>query len=171
MTAAFPSPSGNAGLTGLIAEAAAVISMLTGRAIGITGEGPFGCLLEEVPAPLQPLAIRAVRHRAEQMDLLEGNAALIIARAERALGGLASFSAGPYSESYFAPGSSTVTTQALDADPEVAAELWGLATECVREGWMRLWHPELVGAFSPASAIQEFDWFGSNAYPYRNPWI
>jgi len=162
----FPSPAGDDGLTALVREASAVVAMLTGRAIGATGEGPFGCPLEEVPAALVPVATRAIRLRAERMDLLESNATLLIERAERTLGGLASFTAGPYSESYFKPGDTIQTLQALDSDPEMAADLWSLATECVREGWMRLWHPELIGALEPASVTQEINWMPNDPYPY-----
>lgn len=166
----FPDGSGDEGLAALVLEASSVVSMLTGRMIGVTGEGPWGCPLEEVPLPLQPLAVRAVRLRAERMDLLEMNPALLIARAEQVLGGLASFSAGPYSESYFPPGQTVQTLQALDPDPEHAAELWSLATECVREGWLRLWYPGMAGIFEPTSTNQEFDWFPADPYPYREPW-
>lgn len=166
LSGSFPAGAGDDGLTALATEASAIVSMLTGRAIGVTGEGPFGCQLEEVPPALQPLAVRAIRMRAEQMDLLETNAVLLRARAEQRVSGLASFSAGAYSESYFPPGQTVELLRALDPDPELAAELWALSTECVREGWMRVWHPELIGALEPASAYQEMGWSGEYGYPF-----
>lgn len=144
-----------------VGDAAGQVSMLTGRAIGVTGAGPFGCTLDEVPAGLTGLASRVVTLVAERLYVTETSrtAEMIESELVSASDNLASFSAGPYSEAYFAPGQ-VVEMKRLDPDPERAGLLWALATDCVRLGWTRLWFPDSIAAQpSPVSALVELNWF------------
>lgn len=125
-------------LTPLVAEAAGLVSALTSRDIGVIaaggGENPLGCEWSDVPAWQVPVAKRAVAMMVESL-LGSTLAAASKRRGDRLL---ASFSAGPYSESYFAP-DVAAKAQTLHPDPAFAAILWSLATECARLYWMRMW--------------------------------
>lgn len=157
----------------LVDDAAGAVMGLTGRAIGVEpgGEGPFGCVLVEVPVALTALALRILTTFVERFHVANPSAAERLRIIKRQQAGLASFSAGPYSESYFSPGDA-VTNQSLDADPMIHRDLWGLATECVRLYWQRLWDPSLP--LPPASAVMSFDWTGDLEMDLRGagfgPW-
>lgn len=162
LAAAYPSPGGNAALDALLNEAAPLASLLSGRLIGVTaGETPFGCPLEEVPTWMAPLALRAV---ATLTEFIRGR---FSARSRRTVGGkeLRSFSAGPYSESYFSP-QEQVTSRRLVPDDAAHAALWAIATSCVMDYWNTLWG---VGFPPPQAAVEEVTWF-PEATTNRRPW-
>lgn len=134
-------------LAGRAAVAAAVVASITGRLILPVEEG------EEVPAGLVPLAVQAVAMFVERR-LVRGAAG----EAEAAAGGrrLRSFTAGPYSESYFAPGELGTKggRPRMDVDEELDALLWALATDEAREEFIAA----ASGVQPPAGAATEFDY-------------
>lgn len=151
------SPPTDDGLEALIEDASGVISALTGRLIGpVGGDGPFGCPLEDVPLPFTGLMTRMIVVRAERIEAADLPADARAKFLQSSSSNLASFGAGPYSESYFNP-TTIINLKALDRDPDVAESLWALATECARDGWFRLWNP--TAPFPPAAAVQSFGWF------------
>jgi hypothetical protein len=125
-------------LESLVQVAAGLVASLTGRDIGVTaaggGDNPMGCDWQDVPAWLVPVAEQAVALMTE--SLVSGTSAT--AGKTRGSRQLASFTAGPYSESYFSP-EVAARSQALHPDPTTAGLLWSLATECAREWWWRMW--------------------------------
>jgi hypothetical protein len=112
------------------------------------GPNPLGCEWEDVPGYQQPLAKRAV---AMMVESLVGGTSSTTAttRGDRLL---ASFSAGPYSESYFSP-EQVAKSQTLHPDPTLASILWSLASECARRYWMRMWGIE-GGVVADGIAVQ-----------------
>jgi len=139
---------------------APVVSELTGRAIG-----PPGTPGEEVPDYLRPVAIRALALRAERF--------LVTGTAEKrtgAIGALAlrSFTAGPYSETYFGPGEAA-SAKTLDPDPAVHELLWALATPEKRAYWLALWGVQEPPAFAQVESLG-FGMPVSPAYPRRWRW-
>jgi hypothetical protein len=167
LTDAFPSPAGDADLQLRMIEAAAYVSSVTARAIFFPsgGETAFGCSYEDVPPELQPLALRAIRMALEIESVAAESRADVIEQRE---GGLASFSAGPYSESYFQPGSSSSQglspELAMNGDPALSRALWGLLTPCARTYWLNTLDPTRPQA--PAASLESYDWFPeSHLYP------
>lgn len=121
----------------LLDEAIGVVASLTGRNVGLgdaPGDSPTGCEWEDVPTWMVPVALRAVTLQTEAM------AGVSATKVAKSRGGrlLASFTAGPYSESYFAP-DAAAKAKALSPDPTISDILWSLATECVRAYWLRIW--------------------------------
>jgi hypothetical protein len=103
-----------------------------------------------------PVARQAVALMVERL-LVTGTAAFAeqIATGRRLRG----FSAGPYSESYFAPGEFARRGAAqgrppMDADDALDAALWALATEDAREMFVA-W---ATGVQPPAGAASVFDY-------------
>lgn len=141
-----PSGSATDDLDIAIEDAAFLVASITGRKIG-TAEG------EEVPADLVSVAKRAVALKAEHLDTAAEEEA-----AEEAASGrrLRQISAGPWSESYFAPGELIVKggVPQLDPDPRLAELLWALCTEEMREEYMALF----TGKVAPAAAVTQFDY-------------
>lgn len=139
----------DAELVPLAEEGAALVSVLTGRDIGVValggGDSPTGCGWEEVPPFLRPTAQRAVAYLVESLLAAD----TVKAGKTRGSRQLASFSAGPYSESYFSP-ELAAKSQTLHPDPMVHSVLWSLATECVRSYWLRVWG---VDEGLPAAAV------------------
>lgn len=149
---AFLADRVDAELTPLAEEGAALVSSLTGRDIGVSalggGDSPTGCPWEDVPGWLRPSAERAVAFMVESLIGVT-SATRAAKRGDRQL---ASFSAGPYSESYFSP-EQVSKSQTLHPDPMVHQVLWSIATECARQYWLRLWGVET--AVAPAAvAVQ-----------------
>lgn len=148
---AFLAGRADAELAPLVSEAAGLVSALTGRDIGVVaaggGDSPTGCGWEDVPGWLVPVAQRAVTYLVESL-LRSTSEAAASHRGDRLL---ASFSAGPYSESYFAP-DVAAKAQTLHPDPAVAAVLWALATECVRRYWLAIWG--VIGPPAAGIAVQ-----------------
>lgn len=144
----------DAELEALANEAAAIIASLTARDVGVgAGETSFGCPFEDVPAWLEPVALRAM---ASMMEITV-NVTAAAARAKAGSKELASFSAGPYSESYFSP---EVAAKAMRLHPDqlVNDSLMALLTACARAYWLRVWGVE--GAEVGAGAAQQFDYRG-----------
>lgn len=140
------------------AEAAAIlVSSLTFRTIApITESTVEGEVFEDVPAQLEPLAVRAVALMVNR-ELVLGDAAIAeqIATGRRLRG----FSAGPYSESYFAPGEFARRGAAqgrppMDPDEELDASLWALATQEAREYFIA----QATGVAAPAGTVSSFDY-------------
>lgn len=141
LTQRFPPADADAQtrLAALLADLAPIISQLTGRKIG-----PADTPGVEVPDWLVPAARRAFTLKAEREAL--GRNAKAVIKGEGSLR-LRSFSAGPYSESYFGPGEAE-SAGVLDPNPTIHEALWALATEEMRNYWLRLWgklEPEPVG--------------------------
>lgn len=140
----------------VVADATVMVQSLTCRTLD-------AALAED--ADLARIALRAVTLYAEKLAL--GSSA----RARRSgirRSGLRSISAGPWSESYFSPGE-LARMGRFDADPFIHDALWALATPECREYWMGIW----TGNFTPASAVQSFDWFPEAGIPtggYSGPW-
>lgn len=111
---------------------------------------------EEVPAGLVPIARRAVALMVERL-LVTGapDFAEQVATGRRLRG----FSAGPYSENYFAPGEFARRGAAqgrppMDADDALDSALWALATIDARE-----YHVAVsTGRQAPASSVSAFNY-------------
>lgn len=130
----------------VIEDSAVVVASLTGRLIEPYEAG------EEVPAGLVNVAIRAIARMSELMDTEETvEFADVSARGRR----LRSFTAGPYSESYFAPGELIVKNGRPQMSPDSLLDrlLWALATEDAQDEWIAL----ATGVQRPAGAVTEFD--------------
>jgi hypothetical protein len=127
--------------------AAAVVASITGRQIDPIEEGV------EVPPGMVSLAIHAVARMVERR-IIQGAAQLAENTASGRL--LRSFSAGPYSESYFAPGELTSKNgrPQMDGDPDLDDTLWALATDDARDEWIA-W---ATGVQAPAGVISAFNY-------------
>lgn len=158
ITLRFPAGGANEAKLKQRAEAAAVlVASLTFRLIGPVTESivdaePF----EEVPPSLQPVAVLAVALMVNR-ELVTGDPEF----AEQVATGrrLRGFSAGPYSESYFAPGEfarrgAQQGRPPMDPDEALDQALWALATEAARE-YFRAW---ATGLNAPAGAVSAFDY-------------
>lgn len=130
----------------MLGDDAPVISELTGRKIGPDDQPGV-----EVPDYLRPVAIRAMAMRAERFAV---GGTVSTRRGQIQSLTLRSFTAGPYSETYFGPGEAAAA-RALDPDPAVHELLMALATEERRDWWLNLWG-ELP--YAPGAAVQEFGW-------------
>lgn len=127
-------------LENAVATSAALIEELTGRDLDDEGLSPN----------LRALAVRAVVLKTEQMA--------VRTRAKTSKGAvtslsLRSFTAGPYSESYFGPGEAAAA-KVLDPNPELHQLLWALATQEMRDYWIGLW----TGEYPAAAGVQAFDY-------------
>jgi hypothetical protein len=145
LTERYPEPAKDEDLQQLLDEVVPVVASLTCRAIG-----PEGTPGDEVPDWLRPVAVRAIALKAEGYAL--GRDSKSRGKAIRGVR-LRSFTAGPYSESYFGP-DEAARAKVLDPDPAVNEVLWTLATEDCRARWLALWS----GTQVPATAIQAVDW-------------
>lgn len=142
----------------LRAEAAAAqVATLTYRLIDPVTEATVeGATFEEVPASLHGLAVRAIAIMVER-EIVTGDPAF----AEQVATGrrLRGFTAGPYSESYFAPGEfarrgASQGRPPMDPDEQLDAALWALATQEAREEFVS-W---ASGLHLPGSVISVFDY-------------
>ncbi|HEX7088738.1 MAG TPA: hypothetical protein VF192_01300 [Longimicrobiales bacterium] len=134
----------------LLTDLAPIISQLTGRKIG-----PADTPGVEVPDWLKPVAVRVFTLRAERDATGLSSAARTQAHGSLRL---RSFSAGPYSETYFGPGEAE-SAGVLDPDPLIHEALWALATEDMRNYWLRLWgklEPE------PFAGVRPVNWAGGH---------
>ncbi len=134
-------------LLATIEDAAVIVGSLTGRLIAPLEVG------EEVPAGLRRIAVRAIARMAELMDTqMSAEFADVVARGERLRG----FSAGPYSEQYFAPGELVVKSgrAQMSPDAQLDALLWALATDEAREEFIAL----ATGVHAPGGAVSNFDY-------------
>lgn len=121
------------------ATAIEVIQSLTGRALDGT-----------LPAALVETARRAVVLKTEQLLAAFTRKSRRSAFGQRAL---RSFTAGPYSETYFTPDDAAKAAR-LDPDPVMHELLWALATDEMRDYWTGLW----TGNFRPATGVVEVAW-------------
>lgn len=159
----FARGGADADLNFLVATVAPVVGSLTGRAIAGT-EG------EEVPPALRELELRAIALKTEQYDSVFGTSKS--RRRSLSRGGLASFSAGSYSESYFGP-QQIVTYKQLDSDPTLAEILWELCTDHRKLEWLALWDPANYAVTE--GSIIAFEYgdrpnYSPGAWPYHGWW-
>jgi hypothetical protein len=158
LAAKYPASGPNdAKLSARAATAAALVAGITFRLIEpITSSTVEGYEFEEVPAGLVPVAVHAVATMVERMVVTGAPDFAEQAATGRRLRG---FSAGPYSEQYFAPGEFARRGAAqgrppMDADDALDAALWALATEDAREAFVA-W---ATGVQPPAGAVSSFDY-------------
>lgn len=125
-----------ADLRNLVAGAVAYAQRMTFRlidpALGCAAPEDYVC--EDVPDALAPVAFEVVARLSERVKVTTDPVlAEQIATGRRLRG----FSAGPYSESYFAPGEfarrGVVGRPAMDPDDVIDQLLWALATEDARD--------------------------------------
>lgn len=131
---------------GEIVVAASMLSSLTCRDMGLGVGTP-------VPPELVPLAIWAFALYVEQITVLmkPSNRATAVTTGS---GGLQSFTAGPYSESYFNPSDAKFAWNVLNPDPLLNSALLALITpECLANR-----QAAATGIFPPGYAVQEIDW-------------
>jgi hypothetical protein len=149
LTQRYPSPAGAGDdeFSLLIEDGSALVASWTGRLIAPVETGA------EVPDGLVGLAVRAIAKTVER-----GAVAGAVDVTEKTAGGrrLRSISAGPWSESYFAPGELSMKNgvATITGDPELDALLWALMTDDRRDEWMQL----ATGKNAPAGAVMEFDY-------------
>lgn len=125
-----------------VTDAIAMVQSITGRTLD-----------ETLPTNLIDLAFRAVTLMTEKFAV-RGDAE----STEEAAGGrrLRSQSAGPWSESYFAPGDLQMKNGRPMVDPNDVLDevLWALMTEEMREEFIAL----ATGQQQPAGAVTQFDY-------------
>lgn len=158
LAAKFPQSDPNdAKLASRAATAAVVVSSLTFRLIEPIEEPTVeGYAFEDVPVGLRPVAIRAVALMVERFIVTGAPEFAEQAATGRRLRG---FSAGPYSEQYFAPGEFARRGAAqgrppMDPDDALDQVLWALATMDAREYFIS----QATGAQPPAGQASEFDY-------------
>jgi hypothetical protein len=138
-------------------SAAALVASITFRLIDPVTEATVeGYSFEEVPPSLRNLALRAIALMVER-ELVTGEPAF----AEQVATGrrLRGFTAGPYSESYFAPGEfarrgAQQGRPPMDPDEQLDAALWALATEDARDYFIAY----ASGLHLPGAAVSAFDY-------------
>jgi hypothetical protein len=156
IAAKFPDGGDDAKLEARAATAAAFVASLTFRLIEPVDTSTVEDeVFEEVPAGLVPVAIHAVAVMVERMVVTGAPDFAEQAATGRRLRG---FSAGPYSEQYFAPGEfarrgAQQGRPPMDPDEALDAALWALATEAARESFFA-W---ATGVQPPAGAVTTFD--------------
>lgn len=140
-----------------VAEATALVQGITWRLVDpdIGCPAPDGFLCELVPTSLVPVALRAVTLMAERFAVTgAAQFAEKVATGRR----VRSISAGPWSESYFAPGEfarrGAVGRPPVDPDDALDAALWALMTEDARDEFIRF----ATGRTAPAGVVTAFDY-------------
>lgn len=178
LTRRYPSPAGDAGLQALLFDALPLVSNLTGRNIGITGEGSERELLNEllespltegswdswlelgggenflsrlspVPGRLIAVAKRAVTLKVERLAV--GGSVRERVQAANA-STIRSFTAGPYSEAHVNMGELRQKMM-LDPDPALDEALRLLMTE---DGWGVFLY-QSMGQQLPGAALTPID--------------
>lgn len=137
----------------VIAEAVPAVMALTSRRfddVAVDAASPLGCPWEAIPAYLEPVALRAVAARAEQLVIATGRRAR---QSELASGNLREQHAGPWGESYFGP-DDAAKLKRLDRNALVHDALWALATACAQRVWLALWGEKV----EPAGAVKGFNY-------------
>lgn len=158
IAAKYPAGGPNEARLELLAGSASIlVGTLTFRLIEPLIESTIdGYTFEDVPAPLVDIAMRAVALEIER-EIVTGDPAF----AEQVATGrrLRGFSAGPYSESYFAPGEfarkgASQGRPIMDQDERLDAALWALASQEAREYFIA----QATGVNVPAGTITSFDY-------------
>lgn len=142
----------------LTGQATAEVQAITWRLIdpALGDSAPEGYQSEAVPVGLVPIAVQAISRVAERIAITTQPAiATQIATGRRMRG----FSAGPYSESYFAPGEfarrgAVQARPSMDSDDAVDSALWALATEDARDYFV--WRA--TGIAPPVGVATAFDY-------------
>lgn len=159
----YPRPATNPDQAGdlrrITYQATALVQSITWRLIDPT----LGCpappdegQCEIVPNELAPVALQAIARMAERIQVTTDPAFAEQVATGRRLRG---FTAGPYSESYFAPGEfarrgATQGRPAMDSDDALDAALWALATEDARDYFV--WRA--TGVAPPSAEVTSFDY-------------
>lgn len=159
----FPRPSTDPNQSGdlrrMTYQATMLVQSLTWRLIDPT----LGCpapvdegQCEMVPNELVPVAVQAIVRMAERIYVTTQPAFAEQVATGRRLRG---YTAGPYSESYFAPGEfarrgASQGRPPMDSDDALDAALWALATEDARDYFV--WRS--TGVAPPTSAVVSFDY-------------
>lgn len=153
-------------LRNIVYMSIALVQGMTWRLIDPTLGSPPGKVFEAVPVSLVPIAIRAVTLMAEQ-QAVTGSLEFVASTNEGRR--LRSISAGPWSESYFAPGELVMKNgrPQMSTNPELDTCLWLLATEDAREEFITL----TTGQQPPAAVITTIDYrrmgAGYGSWPSR----
>lgn len=136
--------------------AAGLVGTLTFRLISpVVASTVDGETFEDVPASLEDVAVTAVALMVNQ-ELVTGDPEF----AEQVATGrrLRGFSAGPYSESYFAPGEfarrGVQGRPSMSPDEQLDQVLWALATEDAREYFIA----QASGQTPPTAVVTSFDY-------------
>lgn len=151
-------PYATADLRNTVYQATSLVQSITWRLIDSTlGDlAPEGYLSEAVPDGLVPIAIQAIARMSERIYVTtDPDFAQQVATGRRLRG----FSAGPYSESYFAPGEfarkgASQGRPPMDVDDALDTALWALATEDARDYFV--WRS--TGTPPPAGSATVFDY-------------
>lgn len=158
----YPAPAGDpfqlADLRLIVYEATAYVQSMTFRLIdpSLGDVAPEGYLSEAVPDGLIPLAFTAIARMSERIKVTTDPAmATQIATGRRLRG----FTAGPYSEQYFAPGEfarrgASQGRPPMDVDDALDSALWALATEDARDYFV--WRS--TGVAPPVGVATSFDY-------------
>lgn len=139
-----------------IVAASALVASMTFRLIDpVKASTVDGYPFEDVPDGLVPVALQAIAMLAERQHVLGS----VLEATKQATGRrLRSINAGPWGESYFAPGEfarrGTTGRPAMDVNDEIDALLWALATELGREYFLAM----AGGVQMPASAPSNLRW-------------
>lgn len=149
-------PDSERRLRNVVYTATATVQGITGRLIDTTLGVPEDIEPgEAVPKVLVPVALRAVTLMTEEMAAT-GEAAIATQAAQGRR--LRSISAGPWSESYFAPGEfsrrGVAERPPMNANPQLDTALWLLATEDAQALWIAL----ATGTQPPVGVGQAVDY-------------
>lgn len=155
ITANVPDPVTELMFDAMVQEAVAYVQGITWRILDPALEPTdANAVMEETPVGLIPIAYRAVRLILER-EIATSDSDFVEESAQGRL--LRGFTAGPYSESYFAPGEfarrGVQQRPAMDPEPQIDAALWALATEGAREQWIA-W---VTGIQPPAGVVTSFN--------------
>lgn len=165
----FPAPPvsvyATADLRNQVYQSIAQIQSLTWRLIDPTlgCAAPEGYVCETVPPSLVPVAYAAVIRMTEELNVTAS-----ADYAEQLASGrmLRGFTAGPYSENYFAPGEfsrkGVMTRPPMSTDTVLDGMLWALATEDARDYFV--WRT--TGIAPPTGLASAFDYRKANGGYY-----
>lgn len=145
-------------LRNIVYESTAMVQSITWRLIDPTlgSLAPVDYLSEAVPDGLVPTAFQAVKRMSERIFVTtQPGLAEQLATGRRLRG----FSAGPYSEQYFAPGEfarrgASQGRPPMDVDDALDSALWALATEDARDYFV--WRA--TGVAPPVGVASAFDY-------------
>lgn len=151
-------PYQTADLENLVRQATSMVQAITWRLVdpSLGDLSPEGYRSEACPAGMVPIAVTAVARMAERIYVTtEPTFAQQVATGRRLRG----FSAGPYSEQYFAPGEfarrgAQQGRPAVDQDDALDQALWALMTEDARDYFV--WRS--TGLTPPTGVATVFDY-------------
>lgn len=150
-------PYASSDLRANVYQATALVQAITWRIIDPTlgCPAPDGYVCELTPAELVPVAINVITRMTERIAVTTAADFAEQLATGRLLRG---FTAGPYSENYFAPGEfsrkGTTGRPAVDSDSNIDAALWALMTEDARDYFMF----RAGGISPPVGVASSFDY-------------